>query len=90
MELTLDGTEIKSIEQLHALLKAELQFPEYYGENLNALWDCLTAWVDMPLKISWVHFQESKRVLGSSADEYLELFRDAENEIKGFTIEVKL
>ncbi|CAM2813287.1 barstar family protein [Paenibacillus sediminis] len=90
MELTLDGMEINSIEQLHKLLKEKLQLPEYYGENLNALWDCLTAWVDMPLKISWLHFQESKRILGSSAEEFLELFRDAEDELEGFTFEVIL
>jgi ribonuclease inhibitor len=82
--------EISSIEQFHKILKEKLQLPEYYGENLNALWDCLTAWVDLPLKIRWTNFQESKRVLGSYAEEFLELFREAENELEGFTCEVIL
>lgn len=29
-------------QQLHKYLRAELELPDYYGENLDALYDCLT------------------------------------------------
>lgn len=32
-------------ENFHAYLKKELDLPEYYGENLDALYDCLTEMV---------------------------------------------
>lgn len=38
----LDGAEIRDREQLHALLASSLEFPEWYGGNLDALYDCLT------------------------------------------------
>lgn len=38
----LDGTVIKDKEMLHKILAEELEFPEWYGANLDALYDCLT------------------------------------------------
>jgi ribonuclease inhibitor len=69
-------------------LKEQLSFPDYYGENLNALWDCLTAWVDLPLKIVWINFEESKTKLGTFAEEALDLFKDAQKELDEFAIEM--
>lgn len=31
-----------SKEETHRYLKAKFRFPEYYGENLDALYDCMT------------------------------------------------
>lgn len=33
---------IRTRTQAHEYLKKELGFPDYYGENLDALWDMLT------------------------------------------------
>lgn len=38
----LDGEKIISKEQLHRHLAWSLNFPEWYGKNLDALYDCLT------------------------------------------------
>ncbi len=38
----INGEQIRSMSDLHQTLKKELALPEYYGENLDALWDCLT------------------------------------------------
>ena len=39
----LDGTTAPTKEALHAHLARELHFPDWYGGNLDALFDCLTA-----------------------------------------------
>ena len=39
---TLDGMEIRDRGQLHDALASSLSFPEWYGRNLDALFDCLT------------------------------------------------
>ena len=38
----LDGEAIGTREQLHEILQRELELPEWYGRNLDALYDCLT------------------------------------------------
>ncbi|CAI8951285.1 MULTISPECIES: barstar family protein [Bacillus] len=86
----LDGRNFTSEEILHKTLKKILDFPDYYGENADALWDCLTAWVDLPLTLEWESFEESKKMLGSYADLILETFQDAQEEMLGqFFIVVK-
>lgn len=38
----LDGREIKDRETLHEVLAEALKLPDWYGRNLDALFDCLT------------------------------------------------
>lgn len=38
----IDGAEVDSIAGLHRLLAEQLDFPLWYGGNLDALYDCLT------------------------------------------------
>lgn len=39
----IDGTAVSSMADIHAALAQELAFPDWYGGNLDALHDCLTA-----------------------------------------------
>lgn len=41
-QITLDGNILSDAAQIHDYLKEILDFPEYYGKNLDALHDCLT------------------------------------------------
>ncbi len=86
MELIINGSEIRSKSDFHNTLKRDLNLPEYYGENLDALWDCLTGWVEMPLTIKWLEFDTCNEILDGYALKILELFHDVENEIQGFEI----
>lgn len=41
-KIILDGRRMKSQEGAHAYIKRKCGFPEWYGANLDALYDCLT------------------------------------------------
>ncbi len=54
MRAVLDGAKILSSEQLHQELKRQLSLPEWYGNNLDALYDCLTTMEEMELiLVNW-------------------------------------
>ena len=37
-----DFSKIKYYGEIHEILKEAFDFPDYYGKNWSALWDCLT------------------------------------------------
>lgn len=37
-----DFSDVEYFIQIHEALMRDLDFPDYYGGNLDALWDCLT------------------------------------------------
>lgn len=88
-KVILNSKEFKNIKDLHKILKDKLKLPKNYGDNLDALWDCLTGWIDLPLTIEWIGFDESQVNLGDYAQKLLQVFQDAEREIDGFKLVVK-
>ncbi len=74
-EITIYCTGISSMADLHDVLARELCFPEWYGKNLDALHDCLTA-ISRDTRITFLHFAALPfpsagllRVLGDSENE---------------------
>ena len=45
-QITVDFTGCKYWGEIHKVLKNTFDFPDYYGENLDALWDCLRDYND--------------------------------------------
>jgi len=43
--ITIDFTGVKSVYEAHKLISEKLNFPEWYGGNLDALWDLLTGYI---------------------------------------------
>ena len=41
--IIIDCKNIAQARQLHEKLKSQLNFPDYYGYNLDGLFDCLTS-----------------------------------------------
>ena len=39
---TLDFTNVKYFLEVHYIIKTSLDFPDYYGCNWDAFWDCMT------------------------------------------------
>jgi ribonuclease inhibitor len=49
--VNIDVSMITNSEQLHDLLKQNLDFPQFYGMNWDAFWDAITGLVEMPKKL---------------------------------------
>lgn len=47
----IDFRNIRYYSEMHLIIKEALDFPDYYGQNWSAFWDCLTDMVDDPIHI---------------------------------------
>ena len=46
---TLDLTGCRYLAELHQRIKEALDFPEYYGKNWDAFWDCINRDCDVDI-----------------------------------------
>ncbi len=47
-KLILDISAVQNLNELHSLLKKELELPDYYGMNWDAFWDAITGLIELP------------------------------------------
>lgn len=64
MRVTIDGNSVKTQQDVHDQLKAQLDFGPYYGDNLSALWDRLYRDIPGPLELVWEGSEASRENLG--------------------------
>ena len=80
-EIVLNCAKIRSMPELHEILARELNFPDWYGNNLDALHDCLTA-IAEETKLTFLHVP----ALPFSTAGLLRVLRDSENENENLEI----
>ena len=88
MLVTIDGSKMTDKKMLHAYLKEQCKFPEYYGNNLDALYDVLTD-REEPLEIIVEHADELKEILCGYGEAFIETLEDAAAGSTNFTLEIK-
>jgi ribonuclease inhibitor len=66
-EKIIDCSRIHSKEDLHKLFRETLSFPEWYGNNLDALHDCLSEISGKVRLIDWEIAQENLGTYGIRA-----------------------
>ena len=85
--LNLDGAVLKTKEELHSKIQWQLNLPDYYGRNLDALWDVLSTW-NKPLCIEVTHIAELQNYLGDYADALFQLLNDVVQENTAVTLQI--
>lgn len=74
--LVLDGEEMTSKERAHKHLAVIMDFPQYYGENLDALWDLLTV-ISEPTQITLINGEKLIQALGDYGEAIISIFEEA-------------
>lgn len=83
----LNGKRIRNMEEAHKYIKRKLNFPEYYGENLDALWDILST-ISEPIDIKIINGDVLYEKLGSYGVNIIDTFKDAALENKNILFEI--
>ena len=75
-----DFSDTQDFDTLHKKLKQGFHLPFYYGENLGALWDCLTDFIlSGEGKLTVLHFENVVRLDSDYAQKLYEVFVDLKN-----------
>lgn len=85
--IVIDFSKCKYPMDLHNELSEKLGLPEWYGNNLDALWDMLTGFIETPIEIMVIYKPENKAAenLKETVLKIIETFKEAaeeEEEIK--------
>ena len=75
----IDGNAVTSMEDIHQVLSQQLEFPEWYGGNLDALHDCLTD-LHEDVELSIVHTDALLETLGPAYVRLTRVLSDAAEE----------
>ncbi len=86
-KITLDIEKMRSLPMLHKYLHTALALPEYYGANLDALYDCLTE-MSEPTELVVPKKVADEAYLGWYGQQFLQMLEDAaaENEALQITL----
>lgn len=73
-QVIFDFDAINSMEEFYAAAIDKLQLPEYFGNNLDAMWDSLTAGIELPVDIKFINLTVKQLEI---FDDMIFLFEDA-------------
>lgn len=84
--ITLDFSGIKSYWALHEYFKEVFQLPDYYGRNMDALWDCLRCSFEEDTTIILKNLYFIPKEMYPEIPVIIELFNDLEREETEVTV----
>ena len=73
MRVFIDGSDIGSEADFHEKIAKAMDFPSYYGKNLDALWDVLSADIERPVTLVWENSAYSKASMGNGFSKILDI-----------------
>ena len=78
----IDFTDLGDYDDFYAQLKEKLTLPEFFGDNLDALYDFLTGFAELPLHLEFVNMSVEQLEI---FEDLLVTLEDAEDELEDFS-----
>ena len=87
--IILDFNGIKSLWTLHEYFKEVFNLPDYYGHNMDALWDCLDCSFEFPTTIVLKNIEKIPSEMNEAIEIMLELFEDLQRDNEKVTVQIE-
>ena len=91
---TIDFTNVNYYLEMHAVIWKAFDFPDYYGCNWSAFWDCLTDMYGDPIHIEIIGLDVIERKFGADTTqkmlEILKRFKHFNNDLFSDSIKIEL
>lgn len=72
---TIDFREVTYYLEMHAIIKFALDFPDYYGCNWSAFWDCLSDMYGEPIYIEILGMDVVERKFDDAAEKMIKILK---------------
>ena len=72
---TVDFSHVIHYSEVHNIIRDSLDFPDYYGCNWSAFWDCLSEMLTMPLYIKIIGMDIVREKFGDHADTMIRILK---------------
>lgn len=90
MSVTCLLQRVETLDDLYDSFEAQLDLPEHFGRNLDALYDALSHDVRGPLQIIWRNTDAARQALGSEMyTNILSVIQTAASERDDVTLDIK-
>jgi len=70
-----DFTNVEYYLEMHAVIEKSLDFPDYYGCNWDAFWDCLSDMRGDPVHIEIIGIEVIERKFVNAAEKMIEILK---------------
>ena len=70
-----DFTNVKYYLEMHEVIKKSLDFPDYYGCNWSAFWDCLSDMYGTSIHIEIIGIEVIERKFGNAAEKMIGILK---------------
>ena len=92
MQRILDFSECRYLGEIHQVIQQELELPEWYGQNLDALWDSITGIMYVPADIIIVYKPETMKSdeVASEIGRIIEVFNEAAQKYHEITLSIEV
>ena len=80
---TVDFRNVKYYLEMHDVIRESLDFPDYYGRNWDAFYDCITDMLYEPFCVEIIGLDHIERLFGDVAAKMLKVLKDAKYSYDG-------
>ena len=87
---TVDFSSVKYDPEIHKIIQRSLDFPEDYGCNWSAFWDCLTDMYGQPVHIVIFGLDAIGRKFDDAADKMISIFTRFKHYEKSFEKDIQI
>ena len=83
---TVDFKFISNENDMWELIRTSFELPEWFGKNLDALWDVLTGYIETPCKI---YLLNCDRAPSDELNEIIEVIKEARKQYGEIELELR-
>ena len=83
-EYIIDFTNVNYYLEMHAVIMYSLDFPDYYGCNWDAFWDCLNDMYGDPTYIKIIGIEVIERKFDDEAEQIIGILQEAKHDCEKY------